>query len=350
VPASRTVTRPLIVAALSSLVVVAACTSSTPSTPAAASPSAVATEAPASPAASPAATPPASEKPSSADAATLLLEVTTEGGFINPVATLSSVPAVVVDSDGKIYTPGVAAGDGGVVTPIEVRDVGPEGATAILAALRAAGLDRQEEATGIAADTGTTVFTAVIDGDQVVNRFVRSGAGGPGQPGGAGGEGLGGGTNGGTNGGGTAGGGTGGGYGGGTGGDQPSPACSACPDPAAAAFDLLTRLADPNVAWAGSAPTPAPYTPAGYRVYVAPVGTDAAGTRVAWPLPTALAGFGRPAVPDYGVEGLRTGVVTGDDAVALGKTLASAPPDTLLTSNGTWSVWARPLFPDELGG
>ena len=143
---------------------------------------------------------PASEVPSSADAATLLLEVTTEGGFINPVATLSSVPSVVVDANGKIYTPGAATGDGTLVAPVEVRDVGPAGAAAILAALRAAGLDHEEDGSGVAADTGTTVFTAVIDGEQVINRFVRSGPGGPGQPGGPG----------------------------GAGGGQPSPACSAC--------------------------------------------------------------------------------------------------------------------------
>ena len=217
---SRRATRPLALV-LSSLVAVAACTGGTPTAqPLAPSP----TPAGAGASATPAPTAPASEVPSSGGPATLLFEVTTEGGFINPVATLSSVPAVVVDADGKIYTPGAAAGDGTLVAPVEVRDVGPAGAAAILAAVRAAGLDREEAGSGIAADTGTTVFTAVIDGQQVVNRFVRSGAGGPGQPGGAGGEGLGGGTS----GGGTSGG---GGYGGGTGGEQPSPACSDCPNP-----------------------------------------------------------------------------------------------------------------------
>jgi hypothetical protein len=342
VPASRPVTGPLVIAALSSLLVAATCSSSTPSTPgAAASPSTPATGAPSMPPSTPSSTPSASAAPSSADAPTLLLEVTTEGGFINPVATLSSIPSVVVDTDGKVYTPGLAAGDGTLVAPVEVRDLGQAGATAILDAVRAAGLDRKEDAPGIAADTGTTVFTALIDGEEVVNRFVRSAPGVPGTPGGAGGEGLGGGAT----GGGTAG----GGYGG-SGGDQPSPACSACGGAASAAFDLLARLTDPGTAWGGSAGTPAPYAPAAYRLYVAPAAADATGTRIAWPLATPIAAFGRPAVPDYGVSNLRTGVVTGDAAEALGKAVGSAPPDTLLTSDGVWSVWARPLFPDELGG
>lgn len=309
---SRIPSRPL-AAAILSLVAVAACSTSTPS-PSSATPPPTAATSPGtpSPTGMPSAAP--SDVPSPADAA-LLLEVTTEGGFINPVATLSSVPLVVVDADGSIYSPGAATGDGTLVAPVEVRDVGAAGAAQILSALRAAGLDHQGEGSGVAADTGTTVFTAVVDGEQVVNRFVRSGPGRPGQPGGA--------------------------SGGPSGGSS---------DPGAAAFDLLTRLTDPTVAWGGSSPTPMAYVPVGYRVYVAPAAAAAAGTRVAWPLPTPLATFGRAASPDFGVSGLRTGVVLGADAMVLGAALGSAAPDSVLTSDGAWSVWIRPLFPDELGG
>ena len=122
------------------------------------------------------------------------------------------------------------------------------------------------------------------------------------------------------------------------------------PKSAAAAFDMLASLTDPTVAWGGSAPSAVPYAPAGYRLYVAPASADATGARVAWPLATPLAAFGRPAVPDFGVSGLRTGVVLGADAATLGKAIGTATADTLLTSDGAWSVWARPLFPDELGG
>ena len=113
----------------------------------------------------------------------LLLEVTSEGGFINPSASIGALPRVVVETDGRIFTP-ASAPDGSqpLVPPVEVRDTGPGGAAAILAAIRAAGLDT-ERSGGMAADTGSTVFTAVIDGETIVSRFAAGGPGGPGGPG-----------------------------------------------------------------------------------------------------------------------------------------------------------------------
>jgi hypothetical protein len=297
-----------VAAALAVVAIVAGCGGSSPasSTPPIGTP----TPPPAAPTPVPSATPTPTDAPSPA-AAGPLLEVTTEGGFINPVVTLSALPAVVVEADGRIYTPGIAAADGSLVPPVDVRDVGPAGATAILDAIRAAGLDRQEPAGGVAADTGTTVFTAVVDGEPVVNRFAASGPGGPGRPGGNGG---------------------------------------ASQDPAAAAaFDLLARLADPAVAWGGSTPAAAPYTPVAYRIYAAPAdpGADAGP---AWPLASGLDAFGRPAVPDLGIPGLRTGVVTGADAATLRPVLEAAAPGAVFTGGGTWTVWVRPLLPSELGG
>ncbi|MEO5964648.1 MAG: hypothetical protein ABIR11_04225, partial [Candidatus Limnocylindrales bacterium] len=205
--------------------------------------------------------------PSAPDAAApgLLLEVTTEGGFISPVASLGSVPAVVVDTDGKIYTPGLAAGDPTLVTPVLVRDTGAAGAAAILDALKAAGLDHEQSGGGVAVDTGTTVFTAGIDGDLLVSRFVPTG--GPGRPG--------------------------------------QPAASGAPG--AAAFDLLARLADPTVAWGGSAGSVVPYVPVGYRVWAAPLadgggstgGGGSAGPAPVWPLVTPLGAFGSPAAATF---------------------------------------------------
>jgi hypothetical protein len=277
----------------------------------------------ASPSAAPSATPAGSVAPSGAPAGSpwpsaatapgLLLEVTTEGGFINPAATIGALPQLVVDTDGRIYTPGVSTGPSTpLIAPVDVRSTGAAGAAAILAAMRAAGLDK-EGAGGIAADAGSTVFTAVIDGVTVVSRF---GGGGPGPV-----------------------------NHGGAPGDSGAPG--------AAATALLAQLTDPTVAWGGSAGTPIPYAATAYRVWTAPsapVDTGNGGPAVAWPLATGPADFGSPAAADLGVAGLRSGIVTGADAVALAAGLAGASPATPITSGGTtYRVWIRALFPDELG-
>jgi hypothetical protein len=260
---------------------------------------------------------PASAGPS---AVGLVLEVTSEGGFINPAASIGALPQVVVDADGRIFLPAPAPdGSQPLVPHVVVRDSGHGGAAAILAAIRAAGLDT-ERSGGVAADTGSTVFTVVIDGQTVVSRFAAGGPGGSSGPGGPGGP-------------------VGAGGSGGPGG------------PGAAAFALLARLLDPGETWgAATAPASEPFVPDAYLVYVAPAGaatTDAA----AWPLATAPGAFGMPALPDHGVAGLRSGVVTGADARTLAAGLAAVPAGSLVASGGTaWSAWVRPVFPDEIGG
>ncbi len=120
--------------------------------------------------------------------AALLLEVTNEGGFIAPSAHLGEVPSVVVDTAGNIYTAGPTpacpsgGGCGSLIPPVVVRDVGANGAAQILAAMRAAGLDK-EGSSGVPGDAGVTVFTAQIDGQEIVNRIAAGGPGGPGHPG-----------------------------------------------------------------------------------------------------------------------------------------------------------------------
>jgi hypothetical protein len=301
--------RPLLVGATVSLLL-AACGSAAP-TP---SPSG------APPSAGPGASDEPSAAPSTGPASALLLEVTSEGGFINPSAGIAALPDVVVDADGHIYTPAPSLGATGspLVPPVDVRDVGPAGAGQILEAIRAAGLDHEGEGGGIVADTGSAVFTVVIDGTTIVSRFGRGG-GGPGIPGGVGGPGE-------------------------SGGDAPG----------AAAFDLLARLTDPSVAWGGTVAPLAAYAPVGYRVFDAPgAPADAAagGTSVPWPLPTGLAEFGTPAVPDLGVNGLRSGILTGDAAATLAPVLDAATTATAFVSGDQpFTLWVRPLFPDELGG
>jgi len=256
------------------------------------------------PTATPPATPtsaPTSQPTDTPAAAIVLLEVTQEGGFIAPSARLGQTPTVVVDSAGNIYTADPNAVTPTLIHPVVVRAVGANGAVAILAAMRAAGLDKQGSDPGIVADSGVTVFTAEIDGQEVVNRVGSGGAPGPGHPG-----------------------------------QSPNPA-----------IDLLNRLLDPTETWGATNVSNVPFSPTAYKLYVAPAAAGAGS--VAWPLTTDLANFGSPATPDFGVTGLRTGVIAGTDTSILATALATATPETVVTSNGkTYQVWIRPLLPPEL--
>lgn len=252
---------------------------------------------------------------------TVFLKVTSEGGFINPAATLNALPIVEVLTDGRILTPGpvAALAPDPLLPTMDDRDTGAKGATAILVAIQQAGLDRPATGgPGVPGDSGTTIFSVTIDGETIETRLA---GGGPGV-GGPGGPGVGG---------------------------------SADPG-RAAVFDLLARLVDPSETWgAASAPTASRYDPAGYRVFVipgAPSGDPATTqTPVAWPLSTPLDSFGTASVPDRGIAGLRQGVVLGADAATLGPVLARATTETAFTSGGTsWTLSVRPLLPDELPG
>jgi len=266
----------------------------------------------------PSGAPSASPATSPTAAATLLLKVTTEGGFINPAANLNALPSVAVYSDGRILTPGAvdAMFPGPLVMPVAVHDVGPDGAAAILAAIKRVGLDKPATGDGgIAADSGTNVFTVVVDGAATTSRFARGGR--PGQPGG--------------------------------------PVASG-DEERAAALALLDRLLDPSESWGVPAATPGTYPPPGYRVFVAPgapISGDPSVTRppIAWPLPTTLAGFGTPANPDRGIAGLRQGVLLADDATRMAPLLEQATAITAFTSGGSlYTLSVRALYPDELGG
>ncbi len=258
------------------------------------------------------ASPPPTQAPSpSANPAVLLLRVTSEGGFIGPTASLAALPSVVVYADGRIYTPGAvpAVYPAPLLQAFSVRDVGAAGAQAILAAIRTAGLDKAVTDTGIVADTGTTVFTVIIDGQTITSRFASGG--GPGRPGG-----------------------------------NPS---------AAAALELLSRLTDPAETWGAASAPETSFVPIAFRVWVVPgapmADPSASQSPMAWPLATTLDAFGVAAVPDRGIAGLRVGVVRGADATALAPFLSSASSLTPITSGGkTYAIYVRPLLPDEIQG
>jgi hypothetical protein len=309
---------------ISTATFVAACSATaptaSPSSPTAAPPTPVTTPSPSGPG--------PSDQPAVGPG--LLLAVTSEGGFINPVVTLGAMPQVVVDDDGRVYTAAGASLDSGetpLIPHVDVRDLGSTGATAIADAIRAAGLDLEHDNVGVAADAGVTVFTVVLNGVEVVNRFTLGGGrpGGPGLPGGLPGV-----------------------PGANGPGDQ-------TPDPAAAAaFALLARLTDPSETWGVSDAASTTYEPVAYRVYAAPGAVpaepDSASPVPSWPLATGLDAFGTEAVPDLGLAGLRTGVVQGPDAAALASQLGPLPTGSVVTSGGgLWQLWIRPLLPDELG-
>jgi hypothetical protein len=249
------------------------------------------------------------------------VKVTSEGGFINPAATLAALPAVAVYADGRILTPGAspAIAPGRLVPLVVVRNVGPTGAAAILDAIKRAGLDKPAiGGPGVPGDAGTTIFTVVVDGTTTTTRLVAGGGPpGPGRPGTSGSPGA-----------------------------EPG---------RAAAFDLLHRLLDPAETWGAGAAPETSFAPAGYRIFVAP-GAPAADPStaqhpVAWPLSANLDAFGTPAVPDRGIVGLRQGAVLGDDAIRLGPILTAATSATPFTSGGkAYPLYVRPLLPDEAGG
>ena len=247
-------------------------------------------------------TPSPTEQPSpTPGGATLLLEVTTEGGFISPSAHLGQLPDVVVDTDGNIYTADPNSAGGALIPLAVVRSVGVGGAAQILAAVKAAGLDQANDNGGGPGnpDAGVTVVTVEIDGQEIVNRLS---GGSPGHPG-------------------------------------------ASPAPA---LELVQRLEDPTETWGATNVTATPFVPTAYKIYEAP-NTSGAASSIDWPLTTSLADFGTAATPDLGITGLRTGVVFGADATSLASAAAGATSDTVFVSgNQQYQLWIRPLLPPEL--
>src|SRR3954464_2828230 len=173
--------RPARLAALaaSTLVLLAACGGSpTPSSSPTGSPAG-------SPATSSPGTSSSAPEPSAATAA-LLLKVTSEGGFINPSATLAALPIVEVYDDGQILTPGPvdSIAPGPLVMPAQIRNVGAPGAAAIRTALQTAGLDqRAAGGRGVPGDWGTGFFAVTIEDQRTGTRLSGNGPGGPGLPG-----------------------------------------------------------------------------------------------------------------------------------------------------------------------
>ena len=98
----------------------------------------------------------------------------------------------------------------------------------------------------------------------------------------------------------------------------------------------------------------APYRPAGLTACL-PLQCPPARVRPARsPRPRGrwrprLPPFGTPAAATLGVDGLRSGIVTGADAATIAGLAATLPAGAIVDSGGQpWTIWVRPLFPDEL--
>ena len=261
------------------------------------------------------AAPGTSSQPSPASSE-LILQVAYEGGFVAPFARLAQPPIVAAYADGRIISPAPITMEypGRLVPPLQVRNVGADGARAIVAAAAAAGLaaaDATYPAIGIA-DAPDTVFVVIQAGTRITTRFGAL-AEGMGVPGGQGASG---------------------------------PARTS-------AADFLARLTNPAETFGAPSVATTPYVPTAFGLWVSPGAPDAsdpalAQQPVAWPLATPLAVFGTPAMPDAGIANMRTGVVAGADAATLQPILARANALTPFSSGGAmYSLLVRPLLPGE---
>ena len=97
----------------------------------------------------------------------LILRMSTEGGFIPQEYTLQRIPEFTLTGDGRVFTLGaqIAIYPGPAMPPLLVRPIESDGIDAIIAEAKAAGLDGpdKEYRYDLVADAGTTVFTFVDD-------------------------------------------------------------------------------------------------------------------------------------------------------------------------------------------
>jgi len=122
--------------------------------------------------------------------------------------------------------------------------------------------------------------------------------------------------------------------------------CEPPPGTPAAFGAFWSSLVDP--AWLGDDLGPeAPFVPEAYAILVGPPPEGEAGAPIAdWPLEVTLGSFGVPVA-----EGLRCGIATGDDAVALHPALAQANQATQwvqdVTTSATFGLTVRPIVAGE---
>ena len=291
-----------------------------------------------SPSSSPSDTPPASPSPSAGSSASppsspgtagcgvatwltgrtdLVLRVMIAGGLVPPGVDLGRVPMVSVYGDGHVISEGpqIAIYPGPLLPNLQLQVLNAAGMRRLLDAAAAAGLlvpDSSYPSYGIA-DAPTTFFTLVADGcthhvdaAALIESDLTTGM------------------------------------------DRQTIEARA---KLLAFLDSLTDL--PTLVGAANVTDGGPYEAPGYRIIsrVEPAGTGASATpapAVKWPLATPLARFGEPLGSRIGDT--RCGIATAADAATLKPLFEAANAETRWSSAGkTYSLHARPLFPNESG-
>lgn len=244
----------------------------------------------------------------------IVIQVSSEGGFVAPSYTLTQIPQFSLFGDGSIVTPGVepAIYPGAALPSIGVQVVTEAGIQAILRSAIAAGLEDGTDhtdlgSTGIA-DATTTVFTFEADGASHTVKVYALGA-------------L----------------------------TERPDGMSADEFQARQALQEFLNGLGSLEKWLpqGSVGASKPFEGAGARLFVSDYQPDAQLTEPpkAWPLDPPLASFG----DSTGVMGISCGIVTGQDWTdTLLPMVKSANQLTPWTSDGQrYGISIRPLLPNE---
>lgn len=252
------------------------------------------------------------------DADSLILRMSTEGGFLPYEYALRQVPEFTLTGDGRVFTLGaqIEIYPPPALPPLLARTVTGEAIDKIIAEAKAAGLDGpdKEYRYDMVADAGTTIFT-FVDADGKEHRisayalgFEADGGGDP-------------------------------------------PGQSAEDKKARATLAKLRDKLNDLGSWlpAGSVGEDKPVDPDALRIYARPYqageGEEPKQTAKAWPLSQPLASFGDKFGDEY-----RCGIIEGADLQKLLPELKQSNTRTPWTSDGKdYELVLRPLLPDESG-
>ena len=246
-------------------------------------------------------------------AGSLVLRISSEGGFIAPSADLTRLPEWALFGDGRILVPGPAAqtDPAPLVPNVRQMQVTPAEIQKILAAADAAGLLGPSATYNIVGnpDAGSTLFLATVAGKtHLISANSLGGVPGPG------------------------------------GGGDPTVAAARAK---LAAFE--TRTQDMSTFLGRSVDQAAVYVPTAVRLYIssaAPADPSNPAPKLAWPLSTDPAS----AEPVGLAQGVSCLAVTGTDLTTFLNAAKTATSATVWTApSGDYSIQVRPLYPNESG-
>jgi hypothetical protein len=246
----------------------------------------------------------------------LVLRISQGGGFIAPSYQLTALPMVSLFGDGSLVTPGAQPDiyPGPAVPAIAQVRLSVEAIQQVLQAAIDAGLERDRDLTDLGsvgiADAATTTFTLAVD-DQTHTTNVYA---------------L---------------------------GELSSKPAGMSQEEFQTRQDLLafeSKMTDLSWLPAGSVSDAGTFQASSVRVFVSDYQPDPSLTEspVAWPITPGLAAFGQPV--SAGLQGMRCGALTGEDARTVLDLAGRANQLTPWTSEGArYALLFRPLLPDETG-